>query len=104
LIYAFPDALHRLAISWTKLVYSLVFPYCLLHILFLFPFLQSYINRHNCNYSDVDLWASWLFNFQITVLTAVVPTLVNVTNSIFLTNKYQQEYVAHEIKPAHYSV
>jgi predicted RND superfamily exporter protein len=38
-----------------------------------------------------------LFNFQITVLTAVVPTLVIVIepNCIFLTNKYQQEYVAH---------
>jgi predicted RND superfamily exporter protein len=39
-----------------------------------------------------------LFNFQITVLTAVVPTLViviGIPNCIFLTNKYQQEYVAH---------
>jgi hypothetical protein len=37
-----------------------------------------------------------LFN-QITVLTAVVPTLVIVIEFqiVFLTNKYQQEYVAH---------
>lgn len=39
-----------------------------------------------------------LFNYYITVLTALVPTLViviGVPNCIFLTNKYQQEYVAH---------
>lgn len=39
-----------------------------------------------------------LFNFQITVLTAVVPSLViiiGIPNCIFLTNKYQQEYVVH---------
>lgn len=39
-----------------------------------------------------------LFNYQITVLTAVVPSLViiiGIPNCIFLTNKYQQEYVAH---------
>ncbi|WP_366185318.1 MMPL family transporter [Flavobacterium ovatum] len=39
-----------------------------------------------------------LFNYQITVLTALVPTLViviGIPNCIFLTNKYQQEYVAH---------
>jgi predicted RND superfamily exporter protein len=39
-----------------------------------------------------------LFNYQITVLTAIVPTLViviGIPNCIFLTNKYQQEYVAH---------
>jgi len=39
-----------------------------------------------------------LFNFEITVLTAVVPSLViviGIPNCIFLTNKYQQEYLAH---------
>ncbi|MDQ5929937.1 MAG: uncharacterized protein QG594_1719, partial [Bacteroidota bacterium] len=39
-----------------------------------------------------------LFNYYITVLTALVPTLViviGVPNCIFLTNKYQQEFVAH---------
>ncbi len=39
-----------------------------------------------------------LFHYQITVLTALVPTLViviGIPNCIFLTNKYQQEYVAH---------
>jgi hypothetical protein len=33
----------------------------------------SYINAIIVN-SDVDLWASWIIQFQITVLTAVVPT------------------------------
>lgn len=39
-----------------------------------------------------------LFHFQITVLTAVVPSLViiiGIPNCIFLTNKYQQEYKNH---------
>lgn len=39
-----------------------------------------------------------LFHYQITVLTALVPTLViviGIPNCIFLTNKYQQEFVAH---------
>jgi uncharacterized protein len=39
-----------------------------------------------------------LFNYQITVLTAVVPSLViiiGIPNCIFLTNKYQQEYLIH---------
>jgi hypothetical protein len=39
-----------------------------------------------------------LFNYQITVLTAIVPTLViviGIPNCIFLTNKYQQEFIAH---------
>lgn len=39
-----------------------------------------------------------LFHYQITVLTALVPTLViviGIPNCIFLTNKYQQEYIAH---------
>lgn len=39
-----------------------------------------------------------LFNYEITVLTALVPSLViviGIPNCIFLTNKYQQEYVAH---------
>lgn len=39
-----------------------------------------------------------LFNYQITVLTAVVPSLViiiGIPNCIFLTNKYQQEFAAH---------
>ena len=39
-----------------------------------------------------------LFNYQITVLTAVVPSLViiiGIPNCIFLTNKYQQEYLNH---------
>ena len=39
-----------------------------------------------------------LFHFEITVLTALVPSLViviGIPNCIFLTNKYQQEYSAH---------
>jgi predicted RND superfamily exporter protein len=39
-----------------------------------------------------------LFNFEITVLTALVPSLViviGIPNCIFLTNKYQQEFSAH---------
>ena len=39
-----------------------------------------------------------LFNYQITVLTAVIPSLViiiGIPNCIFLTNKYQQEYKNH---------
>lgn len=39
-----------------------------------------------------------LFNYEITVLTALVPSLViviGIPNCIFLTNKYQQEYSAH---------
>lgn len=39
-----------------------------------------------------------LFNYEITVLTAVVPSLViviGIPNCIFLTNKYQQEFLAH---------
>lgn len=39
-----------------------------------------------------------LFNFEITILTAIIPSLViviGIPNCIFLTNKYQQEYVNH---------
>lgn len=39
-----------------------------------------------------------LFHFEITVLTALIPSLViviGIPNCIFLTNKYQQEYLAH---------
>jgi len=39
-----------------------------------------------------------LFNYEITVLTAVVPSLIiiiGIPNCIFLTNKYQQEYLTH---------
>ncbi|MEO8234284.1 MAG: efflux RND transporter permease subunit [Flavobacterium sp.] len=39
-----------------------------------------------------------LLNYQITVLTAVIPSLViiiGIPNCIFLTNKYQQEYQNH---------
>ena len=39
-----------------------------------------------------------LLNYEITVLTAIVPSLViviGIPNCIFLTNKYQQEYKAH---------
>lgn len=39
-----------------------------------------------------------LFHYEITVLTAIVPSLViviGIPNCIFLTNKYQQEYSAH---------
>lgn len=39
-----------------------------------------------------------LFHYQITVLTALVPSLIiviGIPNCIFLTNKYQQEYQAH---------
>jgi predicted RND superfamily exporter protein len=45
----------------------------------------------------VDFWTPWIISFEITVLTALVPTLVIVIgpNCIFLTNKYQQEYSAH---------
>ena len=52
----------------------------------------------------VIIGAMWTFgllgllNYQITVLTAVIPTLViiiGIPNCIFLTNKYQQEYQNH---------
>ena len=52
----------------------------------------------------VIIGAMWTFgllgllNYQITVLTAVIPTLViiiGIPNCIFLTNKYQQEYQTH---------
>jgi predicted RND superfamily exporter protein len=39
-----------------------------------------------------------LFHFEITVLTALVPSLViviGIPNCIFLTNKYQQEFISH---------
>lgn len=39
-----------------------------------------------------------LFHYEITVLTAVIPSLIiviGIPNCIFLTNKYQQEYLAH---------
>ncbi len=39
-----------------------------------------------------------LLNYEITVLTAIVPSLViviGIPNCIFLTNKYQQEYKSH---------
>ncbi len=39
-----------------------------------------------------------LFHYEITVLTAIVPSLViviGIPNCIFLTNKYQQEYRTH---------
>ena len=39
-----------------------------------------------------------LFHYEITVLTALVPSLViviGIPNCIFLTNKYQQEYSSH---------
>jgi uncharacterized protein len=39
-----------------------------------------------------------LFHYEITVLTAIVPSLViviGIPNCIFLTNKYQQEFRAH---------
>jgi len=39
-----------------------------------------------------------LFHYEITVLTALVPSLViviGIPNCIFLTNKYQQEFIAH---------
>jgi uncharacterized protein len=39
-----------------------------------------------------------LLNYEITVLTAIVPSLViviGIPNCIFLTNKYQQEFKAH---------
>ena len=39
-----------------------------------------------------------LLNYEITVLTAIVPSLViviGIPNCIFLTNKYQQEYRSH---------
>jgi predicted RND superfamily exporter protein len=42
------------------------------------------------------LWTSWFISFEITVPTALVPTLViviGIPNCIF--NKYQQEYSAH---------
>jgi hypothetical protein len=39
-----------------------------------------------------------LFNYEITILTGLIPSLViviGIPNCIFLTNKYQQEYAAH---------
>jgi len=39
-----------------------------------------------------------LFHYEITVLTAIIPSLIiviGIPNCIFLTNKYQQEYLAH---------
>jgi hypothetical protein len=38
-----------------------------------------------------------LFHFEITVLTALVPSLVIVIGFLiyFLTNKYQQEFISH---------
>jgi predicted RND superfamily exporter protein len=42
-----------------------------------------------------------LFNYEITVLTALVPSLIiviGVPNCIFLTNKYHQEYKVHRNK------
>lgn len=42
-----------------------------------------------------------LFNYEITVLTAMVPTLmivIGIPNCIFLTNKYHQEYKVHRNK------
>lgn len=42
-----------------------------------------------------------LFHYEITVLTAIVPSLViviGIPNCIFLTNKYQQEYRTHRNK------
>jgi predicted RND superfamily exporter protein len=46
------------------------------------------------------MWTFDFLDYSIfkSVLTAVVPTLViviGIPNCIFLTNKYQQEYVAH---------
>jgi hypothetical protein len=98
------DALHQDAkchgVSWTKLVYSLVFPLLLLWYSFFFSALQSYINRYNnCNYRVM-----WTFDFldysifKSRYLLLLYPHLViviGIPNCIFLTNKYQQEYVAH---------
>lgn len=42
-----------------------------------------------------------LFNYEITVLTALVPALIiviGIPNCIFLTNKYHQEYATHRNK------
>ena len=42
-----------------------------------------------------------LFNYEITILTALVPTLmivIGIPNCIFLTNKYHQEYKTHRNK------
>nr|WP_315249688.1 MMPL family transporter [uncultured Flavobacterium sp.] len=42
-----------------------------------------------------------LFNYEITVLTALVPSLIiviGIPNCIFLTNKYHQEYKVHRNK------
>jgi len=39
-----------------------------------------------------------LFGFEITILTGLIPSLViviGIPNCIFLTNKYQQEYISH---------
>jgi hypothetical protein len=61
----------------------------------------------NCNYrGDVDLWASWIIQFSNhgTYCCSTHPSYRNYPNCIFLTNKYQQEYVAHGINKAHYSV
>ena len=42
-----------------------------------------------------------LFNYEITILTALVPSLIiviGIPNCIFLTNKYHQEYKVHKNK------
>lgn len=42
-----------------------------------------------------------LFNYQITILTALVPSLIiviGIPNCVFLTNKYHQEYKVHKNK------
>jgi predicted RND superfamily exporter protein len=48
----------------------------------------------------VVLWILGLLNYEITVLTALVPSLIIVIgpNCIFLTNKYHQEYKIHHNK------
>jgi predicted RND superfamily exporter protein len=49
----------------------------------------------------VVLWILGLLNYEITVLTALVPSLIiviGIPNCIFLTNKYHQEYKIHHNK------
>jgi hypothetical protein len=45
----------------------------------------------------VDLWASWIIqsNHGTYCCSTHLVIVIGIPNCIFLTNKYQQEYVAH---------
>jgi hypothetical protein len=78
LIYAFPMPYIRTlnAMSIMNEISLFIGVSLLLTSLIFFFFFRSFraLIYYNCNYSDVDLGLLGLFNFQITVLTAVVPT------------------------------